>query len=487
MQKMEVEGQGLAAGPSARPVRPALLLIALSAATCVSSLSQSMVIPLLPRIQQDLGLSATAVTWTLTGYMLAAAVAAPLLGRLADIHGKRAVLLAGLGVTVAGALLAGLVHSAAALIAGRVMQGAVTAVYPMSLAIVRDELPRHRLRAGVGTISAIFGAGGSAGLFAAALVAQVWSGYQVAFLGLTVLLVLCLAVVALTVPESPLRTRAPLDLLGATLLATWLAAALVAVTEGNGWGWTGLPTLGSFAVAALVAVTWWRVEARRASPLVDTTVLLQRGVLVANVGQLLIGFTAFVAFVELSDFVQTPRSAGYGFSASVLDTSFLLMPWTVTSLVARPMTTWLLSRLRWSPVLVTASLIVAASFVLLAARHDTVAEVVVAAAGAGLGIGMTSVVVPILVVEGAPQSQMGVATSINVICRNVGAAVGASVAGALVAAAGTGAGGFPRVGGYVEGFLAGSGCCIALAAFVLARQRRVAAPPAVAVGVADGG
>jgi sugar phosphate permease len=72
---------------------------------------------------------------------------------------------------------------------------------------------------------------------------------------------------------------------------------------------------------------------------------------------------------------------------------------------------------------------------------------------------------------------MGVATSINIICRNVGAAAGASVAGALIVAAGTAAGGYPRVNGYVEGFLAAAGCCIALALFVVARRRDGAAEP----------
>jgi MFS family permease len=462
--------------PSARPISPALLLTVLSAGTCVSSLSQAMVIPLLPGIQRDLGLSPTAVTWTLTGYMLAAAVATPLLGRLADIHGKRTVLLAALGATIVGALLAGLWHSGTGLLAGRVLQGGVTAVYPMALSIVRDEVPRHRLRAGVGTLSALFGAGGSAGLIAAALVTQVSSDYRVAFLGLTALLVVCLLLVVAFVPESPVRTRAPLDLLGATLLAIWLAAALVAVTEGHGWGWLSPATIGAFAFSAAVAVVWWRVESRSASPLVHTGVLLQRGVLVSNVGQLLIGFTAFLAFVELSDFVQTPASAGYGFSASVLTTSIILLPWTVTSLIARPMTSWLLHRLRLNTVLVTGSMIIALAFVYLAMRHGTELDVYLAAGGAGLGIGMTSVVVPILVVEGAPQSQMGVATSINVICRNVGAAAGAAVAGALLAAAGTVAGGYPRVEGYVEGFLAAAGCCAALAVFILFRRRRGAGP-----------
>lgn len=459
-------------GPAAPARSATLLLTVLSTTAATTSISQSMVIPLLPRIQRDLGLSPAAVTWALTGYLLAAAVATPLLGRLADMHGKRRVLLAALAVSLAGAATAGAWHSTTGLILGRVLQGGLTAVYPLTLSIVRDQMPAHRLRPAVGTVSAMFGAGGGAGLIVASLVAGFSSGYQVAFLGLAVLLVIGIAVVGVVVRESPVRTPARIDVAGAALLAVWLAAVLLAVTEGNSWGWLGAPTVALFALAATGAVGWWLVESRTAEPLVDTRVFARPAMLIANVGQVLGGFTSFLAFIELSDWVQTPAASGYGFSASVLGASIFLLPWTVTSLVARPMAVWLLRLIDLDGVLVGGALVVAASFAFLGVSHGSAADLYLASGGAGLGIGLLAVVIPILVVEGAPQAQMGVATSMNIIARNVGGAVGASAIGALLVAAGTGPGGYPRVGGYVAGFLAGSGSCLALAVIVAARHLR---------------
>jgi len=432
-----------------------------------------MVVPLLPRIQHDLGLSATAVTWALTGYLLAAAVATPLLGRLADIHGKRAILVLSLGLAMVGSLVCGIGHSPAALITGRVLQGGMTAVYPMSLSIVRDEVPLHRLRAGVSTLSAIFAAGGGAGLIVASVVAEVTTGYQVAFLGLAALVLVCTVLIFLAVPESPLRTHARVDVLGAALLATWLAALLLAVTEGATWGWGGTRTLGLFAVTAAVATVWWIVESRTAMPLVDTRVFVRAGVLIANLGQLLVGFTSFLAFIAISDFVQTPSASGYGFSASVLGASIFLLPWTVLSVVARPLVTRLLRWVGLDAMLAAGAVIVAASFAYLAMRHGAV-DVYIASGGAGLGIGVTSVVIPILVVEGAPQSQMGVATSMNVIARNVGGAIGAAVVGALLAVVATGAGRYADVSGYDAAFLAGASTCLVLVLVIVARMPRLA-------------
>jgi MFS family permease len=418
------------------------------------------------------------VTWALTGYLLAAAVATPVLGRLADVHGKRRVLLAALAVSLVGAAIAAGWHSTTGLITGRVLQGGLTAVYPLTLSIVRDQMPAHRLRPAVGTVSAMFGAGGGAGLIVASLVAGFSSGYQVAFVGLTVLLVAGIALVAAVVRESPARARARVDVAGAGLLAIWLAAVLLGVTEGNSWGWLGAPTLALFALAATGAVGWWVVESRTAAPLVDTEVFARPAVLIANVGQVLGGFTSFLAFIEISDWAQTPSASGYGFSASVLGASVFLLPWTVASVVARPLAVWLLRAIDLDGVLAGGAVVVAASFAFLGVSHGAAADLYLASAGAGLGIGLLAVVIPILVVEGAPQAQMGVATSMNIIARNVGGAVGASAVGALLVAAGTGPGGYPRVGGYVAGFLAGSASCLVLAVVVAARHLRHGAPVA---------
>lgn len=473
------------ATPVAPARSPGVLLTVLSVSSATASISQSMVIPLLPRIQHDLGLSPAAVTWALTGYLLAAAVATPLLGRLADMYGKRRILLAALAVSAAGALIAGAWHGTAVLIVGRVLQGGLTAVYPLGLAVVRDEMPAQRLRGAIGTVSAMFGAGGGAGLIVASLVAELSSGYQVAFLGLAAMLAVDIVAMAVVVRESPLRAPSRLDLGGASLLATWLAAILLAVTEGNDWGWLGAPTLGLFALAAVTAAAWWRLESRTAMPLVDTRVFVRPAMLIANVGQVLGGFTSFLAFIEISDWVQTPRSSGYGFSASVVGASLFLLPWTVTSIVARPLAVRLLRILDLEGSLIAGAVVVAASFSFLGFSHGAAADLYLASGGAGLGIGIIAVVIPILVVEAAPQAQMGVATSMNVIARNVGGAVGAAVIGALLVAAGTGADGSPRVGGYVTGFLAGSGSCIALAVIVALRHgRRDAAAGAYVPAVA---
>ena len=116
------------------------------------------------------------------------------------------------------------------------MQGAAGAVFPLAFGIIRDEFPRDRVATGIGLISATFGIGGGAGLILSGLIVDNLSYRWIFWFGLIVVLI---AVVAtrLWVPESPIKSPARVDYGGAALLSAGLTAFLVAVSEGNRWGW----------------------------------------------------------------------------------------------------------------------------------------------------------------------------------------------------------------------------------------------------------
>jgi predicted MFS family arabinose efflux permease len=97
---------------------PGPVLLALGCAAMSFSVLQSLVIPVLPAIGRDLHVSQEAVTWVLTGYLLSAAVATPLLGRLGDMFGKRRMLLVTMAALTAGIVLSGLANSLELLVAG---------------------------------------------------------------------------------------------------------------------------------------------------------------------------------------------------------------------------------------------------------------------------------------------------------------------------------------------------------------------------------
>ena len=136
---------------------PAVVLAVLALGGGAYAMLQSLVVPALPTLQQDLHTTPTGVTWIFTAYLLAASVATPIAGRLGDMFGKKrtlVVVLAGLG---AGTLLAALATTLPVMIVARAIQGLGGAIFPLAFGIIRDEFPRERVAGGIALISGLLG------------------------------------------------------------------------------------------------------------------------------------------------------------------------------------------------------------------------------------------------------------------------------------------------------------------------------------------
>jgi len=133
-----------------RDTHPNAVLGALLVAALAFALAQTMVAAALPAIARGYDTDVATATWVLTGFLLSASVATPLLGRLGDLFGKGRVLTAVLAVFAFGSVVAGLAGSIEVLIAGRVIQGVAAAVFPLSFGIIRDTFPAQRVPVGIG-------------------------------------------------------------------------------------------------------------------------------------------------------------------------------------------------------------------------------------------------------------------------------------------------------------------------------------------------
>jgi EmrB/QacA subfamily drug resistance transporter len=455
-----------------------LTLAVLATAALSFALLQTMVVPALPTIQREFGASPSTVSWVMTIYLLTASIATPILGRMGDMFGKERLLVIVLLVLGAGTLISALSSSLEVLIAGRAVQGAGGAIFPLAFGIIRDEFPRERVGAGIGLISATFGIGGGAGL--------VLSGAIVDHLDYTWIFWLALVVIAgaviatrLFVPESPIKSPAKIDWAGAAMMAAGLSAVLVAVSEGNAWGWGSWRVLGLIALGLVVLALWARYELRVPQPMVDMKMMRMRGVWTTNVTALLVGFGMFGSFLLVPQLVQLPESTGIGFGATVTQAGLFLLPSSAVMLFAGPTAGWIGSRFGMRlPVLIGIALI-AIAFIQLALLHTDRWHVYVNSVLTGAGIGLAFAGMATLVVDAVPQSQVGVASGMNTIMRSVGGALGAQIAASIVAAH-VGAGGFPAESGFVLAFLVSAGALVlAFAAGLLIprRGRPEATPP----------
>src|SRR4051794_31028963 len=318
-------------------VSPALLP-ALALTVMVVAVLQTLVVPVVGQIGAALQVSTSAVGWTITANLLAAAVATPVLGRLGDVHGRRPVLLGILAVVAAGSLLAAVTTSLPLLILARVLQGASYGLFPLSMAVLRDELPPEELTGSMAVVSGTLGIGGGLGLVLTGLLTRDGGDYhRIFWLSLGVTLT-ALVLAALTVPARRPEVRGRTDWLGAGVLGLGLVLLLLPLSQGHEWGWTSTRTLGSFVGSAIVLVAWLGVERSVAAPLVTPRMLRSGPLMVTHAAGLFIGIAMFVGFLAVSGFVQAPASAGYGFSASVLSASSVyLLPGALSGVVTAPL------------------------------------------------------------------------------------------------------------------------------------------------------
>ena len=426
-------------------------LLPLAGAALAYSLAQTMVIPALPELQQEFHAGPADATWLLTAFLLTSSIATPLLGRLGDMHGKEHWLLISLAIFGVGSLVAAVAGSLTVMIAGRAIQGAGGAIFPLAIGIIRDEFPRDRVAPAIGTVSAMFGIGGGSGLVLAGIFVDHGSISWIFWLSVATTALAALAT-WLWVPESPVRVRARIDWVGGALLSMTLLALLLPISEGNTWGWTSPRVLGLFAAAAVFAVLWARWELRVVDPLVDLALMRQRPVWTTNVAACAIGFAMFGSFVLVPQFVQTPAAVGYGFGASVTESGLFLLPSALLMLFAGPLSGRLGARYGSRVPLALGALSSGLSYALLATFHGARIDIYLSSVLLGLGVGLALAAMANLVVEAVPPDVTGVASAINAIMRTIGGAIGAQVAAAIVSGALSAGARYPAESGFTGAF-----------------------------------
>ncbi|KNC19864.1 MFS transporter [Arthrobacter sp. RIT-PI-e] len=433
---------------------------------------QSLVAPALGTIGQDLGVATSAVSWVLTAYLLSAAVLTPILGRLGDMVGKRKVLIIVLALLLVGTVLAALAPNLTVLIIARILQGAAGAVMPLSIGIVRDELPQERVSVTIGLLSAIFGIGAGVGIVAAGPIVEHLSWHWLFWLPAVLVLIALLGAI-FGMPESPVRTPGRLDMLGTGILSVSLVALLLAISEGQTWGWADGRTIGLLVGGALTLVGFVLVELRVTDPLIDLRLFRHRGVWTAPVVALVFGFAMFGTFVLVPPLLQLPSALGYGFGKSVSEAGLYLLPTVVAMVISGVVAGILIRRIGPKVPMILGGVAVIAAFLIPAISHSESWQIILSGILTGVGIGMALAATSNAIVESVPAAQTGEAISANTVLRTIGSSIGTAVIAALISS-NTTAQGAPTDEAFTTGFWvsAGIGVLALLAALAAPSYRR---------------
>lgn len=439
------------ASPAEARAHPDRTLLILAMGALAYALAQTLIVPALPVIQEDTGASQSAATWMLTAFLLSSSVATPLVGRLGDMLGKEKMLLVSLGIFGAGSLICAVGSSSIeVLIAGRIVQGAGGAIFPLCFGVIRDEFPPEKVAGSIGLISTTFGIGGGAGLVLAGIFVDHLSVAWMFWFSLVVTLIAAWATWRY-VPESPIRVEGRIDWGGGALLSVALAAVLLGVSQGNPWGWGDARVVGLIGGGLAVLLLFVAYEMRVEEPMVDMRLMRIRQVWAPNLAVFMVGFAMFGSYILIPELVQTAKSNGYGFGLSVTNAGLVMLPSALVMLWSGPLAGRMAGRSGSRLPLALGSVFASLAFAILAWAHGSVWLIALSGVPLGLGIGMALAAMANLVVSAVPQDQTGVAMAINTIIRNVGGAVGGQVAAALLTA-NVLSDGVPAESGYTAAF-----------------------------------
>jgi EmrB/QacA subfamily drug resistance transporter len=410
--------------PTHRRRRP-LVLASVMAAMFMIAIEATIVSTAMPQIAGRLG-DLHLYAWVFSAFLLTQTATTVVFGKLADLYGRRPVLLAGIAVFLAGSLLCGAAWSMLSLIAFRLVQGVgAGAIQPVGLTVVGDLYPVHERGRIQGYLASVWGVSSVLGPLAGGLIVQHLGWPWIFWINVPVGLAAAAGFLAF-LREDVARVSRRVDVAGAVLFTVAVASLMVALTEvGSPHGKVGAAAACVFLAGTVLLV----LQERRASdPMLALGLWARRPIATANAatllsGMVVIGLTAFLPVYVQGVMGRSALVAGFATTAMVLG-------WPVGATLAAKN----FARFGLRPTLLFgAALLPAGAMAFVALRPDSPpAAAGLGSAVIGFGMGFLSTSAIVIVQGSVGWAERGVATASNIFSRNLGSALGAAVLGSVL-------------------------------------------------------
>jgi EmrB/QacA subfamily drug resistance transporter len=429
-----VHGQVLSATGARLVLRSRLgaITLALLCAVQFLDIADSAIVNVaLPSIQHSLDFSQQNLQWVASGYILTYGGFLLLGGRLGDLLGRRRMLLTGLGVFAVSSLTAGLAHSAGLLVAARLVQGIGAALMaPAALSELTTSFGEGKDRnTALGVWGAISGMAAAAGVFLGGVISQGPGWRWIFFVNPPICVVVVAGVFALLANDRGSRTgTTAFDSQGAVLVTGGMLLLVYGLVRAPIVGWGSGQTIVTLIGSALVLVAFALNELRSRNPLVPLAILRVKGLVAADLTQL-IAFTGFFSmFFYATLYMQevlhySPLKAGAAY-----------LPITAGFAVAGGMASQLVTRIGSRPVVVAGCLIGGAGiyYVSRVPLHGSyVRDLLPGFVVMALGAGSVFVSVAAAANAGVPSNKAGLAAGLLNSSQQVGSALGLAILSAV--------------------------------------------------------
>lgn len=403
--------------------RKGLAITAILLSTFLAAAESTIIATAMPSVIADLG-GLELYGWTSALYMLAMTVTIPIWGKLADLRGRKPVIVTGIVTFLVGSAACALAPSMGALIAARVVQGVgAGGVQPIAMTIMGDMFaPRERARM-QGVFGAVWGVAAIVGPLLGGFIVRALSWRWVFWFNVPFgALAIVLMIVALDSRKDAPAEKRPMDVAGAMLLSTSVLALLAAA---SGYAPLVLGPTSAIALALFVIV-----ERRHEEPLLPMDLMRKRVIAVANASGGVIGGVMTASVIYLPLYAQAVLGASPTAAGAIV--APMLVGWPLASAASGRMLFalggQLLVRTGFSIVALSA---ITLDFLVHHGGTPNALRACMFAFGTGMGLANTALI--ITVQDSVPFSRRGVATASTMFSRTIGGAVAVGVLGAIVA------------------------------------------------------
>ncbi|MDQ6667373.1 MAG: MFS transporter [Thermoproteota archaeon] len=444
-------------------------LAILGSTILITMYGETMLLPAIRDIISDFHISYSTSSWILTAYLISAAVATPIAGKLSDIYGRKKMVVIILIIYIIGISAGGVSTNISFLLAARVIQGIGVSMFPIAFGIIRDQLPKENLAIGVGVFSSMFAAGSVVGLAIGGSIIQSF-GWHATFLSIIPVAIILWVIInrfihgdnkkAEVVEKegdlaqadadskssrvySPNPTevganiseRQNLDVKGAIALAITIASFLLTLTYiGNGSSSNNVNAystqIGVVSLALLTTgslVLFVIIERRAASPLIELSLMTHKILLPANILLLIFGMTMFMVYQTTPILVRSPQPLGFGGDA--VASAMVQLPFMIAFLAFAPSSGFIVSKIGNLKPTVAGTIIMTVGFFSLFMFHSTESIVAINLAIVAAGISLIQVGAFNITMEYTPLRFSGISLGMSVVLVLIGSSIGPAIAG----------------------------------------------------------
>jgi MFS family permease len=431
-------------------------LAVLASLATMAMYAETMLIPAIPDLIRDFDVSYSMSAWILTAYLISGAVMTPIAGKLADVYGKKKVLLGILAVYIIGLTMAGFSPNIYFMVAARAVQGVGMAMFVIAFSIIRDQFPREKMSIGQGVISSMFASGAVLGLLLGGIVIQNY-GWQATFLS-AIPIAIALFVINSKfnykkqshevkraenphnmTRDTPVVVSHPkngkVDVKGAITLATFITSFLLALTlsetTGNSSSISNAsPSLLVYYLIILGVATFALfviIERREKYPLVDFKLILHKAILPSNIIILVVGFSMFMVFQTIPVLVRNPQPFGFGLDAA--EAGYVQLPFAIVLLIFGPTSGLIVAKMGSIRPLIIGIAVTTAGFLGLLASHADLMTISLDLAVLSTGLSLTNVGAMNITMLATPIEHTGMSLGTNNLMRIIGSSIGPTLAG----------------------------------------------------------